>query len=229
MDEARLQAKNLLDQAKRHGEYEKSLTWIIPLIIIFYSVLVIIFSLYANLQDSDDYVVPTLGVPTTIIVWASIGSLSSMIFRYYRREKSVVMIAEIRRNIGRFWFGVISGIFFYLVIRSGLFIISNQDIDVNSVSQAHQQFIWALVWLVSFSDAIFERVIARVTGNVLGDDAPNAIDDILKVVATEINDVLDKTYNVYEDKLLELTSRDVSSKETSPPVPDKRLSEKNMS
>lgn len=170
---------------------ERKLSWLIPAIILLYVCLVICMAIFVPLYKGIDYIIPVLGIPLPILIWSAIGSLCSLLFRYYKRERTSAFIPEIKLTIGRFWIGIVGGIIFYFAVRSGLFELSNQVVDLNKASSGQQQVLWALVWLISFSDFLFERVIARISGNIVGEEnGEKALASVLKVTSSEIANIM---------------------------------------
>lgn len=172
---------------------EAKLTWIIPAIIIFYIILVVSAVVFTAGNTTSDPVIPLINVPLSILVWSAIGSLSALVYRYYRRIKKSSLISEIRLAFGKFWVGLVSGAIFYFSIRSGLFILSNQQVDLNQSPLGQQQLIWVLVWLISFSDFVFERVITRLSGNVTGDESEKSLSSIFGVNVSDISDTIERS------------------------------------
>jgi len=203
------------ESERRRALDERRITWLVPLTILFYAVLVAVLSFYVFMHAGEGYVVPVLGIPLQILVWSSIGSLSALLFRYYKRERTSALIPEIRLILGRFWIGIVAGSVFYFMIRSGLFVLSNQVVDLDHAPFGQQQALWVLVWLVSFSDFIFERVIARVAGNVIGEDTDKTVTSILTVTTSEIADIIERATN---EQLAEFRRLRAEFAETESPV-----------
>jgi len=177
---------------KKQAKDEITLTWLVPVIILFYIGLIVLASLGLQSQLLGDLPIPVLGIPLSILVWAAIGSVSAILFRYYRREKKSSIIIELRLIIGRFWIGIVAGAVFYFAIRSGLFVLSNQAVDLNNVPSGQQQLILVLVWLIAFSDFIFERIVARLSGNLIGDESDKTLTSILGGTISEISQTIEQ-------------------------------------
>jgi hypothetical protein len=202
---------------------EAKLTWLIPSIIIFYTLLVISAIIFNFNQGFGDPVIPLINVPLSVLVWSAIGSLSALIYRYYRRIKKSSLISEIRLAVGKFWIGLVSGAIFYFAIRSGLFILSNQQVDINQFPLGQQQLIWVLVWLVSFSDFVFERIINQISGNVVGDESEKSISSIFGVSVSDISDTIERSnsrqlseFRRLRAELIGIANEIKSNKETKP-------------
>lgn len=172
---------------------EIKLTWIIPSIISFYTILVVAVTVLSISNGVGDLLIPLINIPLSVLVWSAIGSLSALIYRYYRRIKRASLIPEIRLTFGKFWIGLISGAIFYFAVRSGLFILSSQQVDINQSPLGQQQLMWVLVWLISFSDFVFERVITRISGNVVGEESDKTVSSVLGVNISDISDTIEKS------------------------------------
>jgi hypothetical protein len=204
---------------------EAKLTWIIPAIVIFYVILVISAIVFTYSIASGDPIIPLINVPLSILVWAAIGSLSALIYRYYRRIKKSSLISEIRLAIGKFWVGIVSGAIFYFSVRSGLFILSNQQVDINQSPLGQQQLMWVLVWLISFSDFVFERVITRLSGNVVGEESEKSVSSIFGVNVSDISDTIERSnsrqlseFRRLRAELIDIANEIKSNKEIEPQV-----------
>ena len=191
----RAEISSIIEYERTRALDERRITWLVPLITLGYAILVAILTLYAFRYAGEDYIIPVLGLPLQILVWSSIGSLSALLFRYYKRERTSALISEIRLLIGRFWIGIVAGSVFYFAMRSGLFVLSNQVVDLNNVPPGQQPVLWVLVWLIAFSDFMFERVIARISGNLIGEEADKAITSVLRVTTSEIADMIERAGN----------------------------------
>lgn len=191
----RAEINYILEYEKKRALDERKITWLAPLAIVIYSILVATLALVAFRHAGEDYVVPVLGLPLQILVWSSIGSISALLFRYYKREETSALIPEIRHIIGRFWTGIVAGSIFYFAIRSGLFMLSSQYIDLNNAPSGQQQMLWASVWLVAFSDFVFERIIVRIAGNVIGEDTEKAVTSVSRVITSDIADMIERAGN----------------------------------
>lgn len=183
---------------------ERILTWLIPITLFVYALLIVATVLIAARSFSLDYVLPVIAVPVPVIVWAAVGAWSALMLRYYRRHASVTLMAELRIYIGRFWMGVIAGTIFYFAIRSGLYLLSNSIVDLNVASPGQQQILWVLVWLVAFSELIFERVVSKMAGSITGENSETSVENIWSVAKTEITELIDRATNLQRTQLRQL-------------------------
>ncbi|MBE0573614.1 hypothetical protein IH575_01790 [Candidatus Dojkabacteria bacterium] len=187
---------------------EAKLNWIIPAIITVYALLIIgvvIGSFFLGYQEDAE--IPFINVPLSILVWSGVGSLSSLIYRYYRRIKKSSLTSEIRLAFGKFWIGLVSGTIFYFALRSGLFLLSNSELDINQSPLGQQQFIWVLVWLISFSDFVFDRVVSRIAGNVIGEESERAVSSIIGVSISDVSDIIERSNSRQLSEFRRLTAQ----------------------
>lgn len=164
---------------------EQRLDWLIPLVCAFYITLLIVVGVITTRITSNDYVVPLLDVPISVIFWSGLGGVSAMIYRYYKRQQISSVTMETRLLVARPIIGAMVGMLVYKV-RSMLLVLSGQDVNVGSQYSIQHDVFLALIWLVSFSDYLFEQVIVKLAGNLTGQDTQEALLSVSKVQQTEI-------------------------------------------
>ena len=107
---------------------------------------------------------PLLGIPWPVIVWSLVGSFAAMIYRFNRRPIYDFGDA-VKWMLTRPVQGVVLGSAFYLVLISGLFLMTGpQGGQLNSANSA-SDVVLVLCFLVGFSDrfadAVFNAIVER--------------------------------------------------------------------
>jgi hypothetical protein len=111
--------------------------------------------------------VPIIGVPISVLMWAAIGSVAAILYRFYTRERGRVS-REIRWLIARPVFGIIMGALSYLAVLSGLFIFGTAAGADPAAIGARPHLMWMLAFLGGFSDRIFDTIIHGVVNRISG-------------------------------------------------------------
>jgi hypothetical protein len=142
---------------------ESQLRWIVPLLVLLYVAIIILFIAFGGVAWTTDTEIPILGIPMSVILWSVVGSVAAILYRFYTRDKTKAT-DEIRWLIARPIIGVVMGALSYLAIISGLFIFGSA-VGVNSdPSLARPQLLWMVAFLGGFSDKFFEAIINAVVG-----------------------------------------------------------------
>lgn len=105
----------------------------------------------------DELSVPLLGVPWPVIVWSLIGSFAAMIHRFNQRPIHDFGDA-VKWMLTRPVQGVVLGSAFYLVLVSGLFLLTGGSTINQSGLIAADEVILVLSFLVGFSDRFADSV-----------------------------------------------------------------------
>ena len=100
---------------------------------------------------------PLLGIPWPVIVWSLIGSFAAMIHRFNRRPIHDFGDA-VKWMLTRPVQGVVLGSAFYLVLVSGLFLLTGGNATNPSGLIAADEVILVLSFLVGFSDRFADSV-----------------------------------------------------------------------
>jgi hypothetical protein len=144
---------------------ETQLRWIVPLLVLLYVAVIILFIVFGGVSWTTNTEVPIIGIPMSVILWSVIGSIAAILYRFYTRGKTKAT-DEIRWLIARPIIGVVMGALSYLAIISGLFIFGSA-IGVNSdPTIARPQLLWVVAFLGGFSDKFFEAIINAVVGKI---------------------------------------------------------------
>ena len=148
------------------------------IIIICYILFVITFIAFITYQFGDQFVlgeapleqsnIPLLGIPWPIIVWSLIGSFAAMISTF--NEQPIYDFQDtLKWLLTRPVQGVVLGSAFYLVLTSGLFLltgtISTDNLGQDNQNLMSERVILVLSFLVSYSDRfgreVFDLLIKR--------------------------------------------------------------------
>lgn len=139
--------------------------WIVPALVVTYIAIIISIILFGQGALTSTTIIPIIDVPLPVVIWAAIGSLSAILYRFYkyppRRLKT-----EIQWLVARPIIGIVMGAMAYLAITSGLFIFGVATGENPTGEIARPQIIWFLAFLGGFSDRFFETVIETVIGKV---------------------------------------------------------------
>lgn len=121
--------------------------------------------LKANLPVSFNHFIPVLNIPLPVVIWSFIGSFAAMIHRFNRN--SVYYFNDlVKWMLTRHVQGVILSSAFYLILISGLFLISGDGQPPNSIKN---EVILVLSFLIGFSDrfvdSVFDTLIDKYSKN----------------------------------------------------------------
>ena len=116
-----------------------------------------------------DFLPSFLGIPAPILIWSFIGSFAAMIHRF--NSQSVYYFSDaIKWMLTRHVQGIVLSSAFYLVLTSGLFLITNGAASQASTPQPsiRDEIILVLSFLIGFSDrfvdSVFNTLIERYSG-----------------------------------------------------------------
>jgi hypothetical protein len=120
-------------------------------------------------QPLTTHKVSFLGIPAPILIWSFIGSFAAMIHRF--NSQSVYYFNDaIKWMLTRHVQGLVLSSAFYLVLTSGLFLITNGAASQASTSQPSikDELVLVLSFLIGFSDrfvdSVFNTLVERYTG-----------------------------------------------------------------
>jgi len=149
------------EQARKLDIKEKALQIRVLLLFIF-SIAGISYAIIAGSKVwADNTIIPWLGIPVSIGFWSIIGSLTNMLYKYYKKSDTINIDRELRWVWARPLVGVIMGAVTYLVAKSGLILIgaaTPQGVDI----QLKPEILWLFAFVGGFSDKIFEGVVEKV-------------------------------------------------------------------
>jgi hypothetical protein len=101
--------------------------------------------------------IPVLGIPYPVIIWSLIGSFASMIYRF--NAKPIYDFTDaIKWMITRPVQGVVLGSVLYLILISGLFILTAGKTDNPAGLISTDEVILVLCFLIGFSDRFADNV-----------------------------------------------------------------------
>jgi hypothetical protein len=155
----------LISKEERIRKEEMLIQKIVPCLIILYILLISVVISFSGDNVKSTTEVPLLGVPVTIVLWAAIGSLAAILYRFYT-QKPERMSTELKWLIARPIIGIIMGSLAYLAVLSGLVIFSTNTEASGNINPAKPQLLWMLAFLGGFSDKFFETLIHSVMGKV---------------------------------------------------------------
>lgn len=119
-------------------------------------------------QSLEDLRLPLFGIPWPIVLWSFVGSFAAMIYRFNR--KPIYDFGDaVKWMITRPFQGVVLGSTFYLVLVSGLFLLTGNDVSDGSDSVRVDEIVLVLCFLVGFSDkfadTVFNTLVEKYSGN----------------------------------------------------------------
>lgn len=148
---------------------ERRLSWMVPTIVIAYAAAIVAIIVFGGQAWTDTTEVPIIGVPVSILLWAAIGSLAAILYRFYTRQRGRVA-KEIRWLIARPIIGTVMGALSYLAVVSGLFIFgAAAGVDPDATT-ARPQLLWMLAFLGGFSDKVFKTIVDAVVDKLSGSE-----------------------------------------------------------
>jgi hypothetical protein len=101
---------------------------------------------------------PLIGIPWPVIVWSLIGSFAAMIHRF--NASPIYNFSDtLKWMLTRPVQGIVLGSAFYLILISGLFILTGRSASVAENSLASDSVILVLCFLVGFSDRFADSVL----------------------------------------------------------------------
>ncbi len=159
IEKRRLLVKELLDKDRRR----RSVTVFIVLAYIGFALGATIFAIYkygAGKEQNFTLVrVPFIGVPGGVLIWSLIGSFAAMIYRFNRNPIQDFGEA-FKWLLTRPVQGIVLGATFYLVLESGLLLMTGDGraADTSPKSVQAQDVILVLSFLVGFSDRFADSV-----------------------------------------------------------------------
>jgi hypothetical protein len=143
--------------------------FVIVYIIMFLSILIFSITRGINYQvgtvPMNELTLPLLGIPWPVILWSLIGSFASMLYRFNNKQ-----VPDFGSTVK--WFitrpvqGIVLGSAFYLVLMSGLFLLTGEVAsDVENASPVKDEVILVLSFLVGFSDRFANSVFNALVAN----------------------------------------------------------------
>lgn len=115
-------------------------------------------------QPLSELKLPVFGIPWPVALWSFIGSIAAMIYRF-NKNPIYNFGNAIKWLLTRPVQGVVLGSTFYLVLVSGLFLLTGRDTTDSSGAIKVDEVILVLSFLVGFSDrfadAVFNTLVDR--------------------------------------------------------------------
>lgn len=128
---------------------ERRLQIMVPGFVTIYAAMIIGTIIYFVRYGNPDQIIPVLNVPISIVVWAAIGSLAAILYRFYTSEPGY-LASEIRWLFARPLIGIIMGTLAYMTIASGIYIFGGSVPAPRAVA-------------ISASDAVSPTITASAT------------------------------------------------------------------
>jgi len=156
--------------------------FVIAYIILFLAILIFTIAQGVNYQvgavPMDGLALPLLGIPWPVILWSLIGSFASMLYRFNNKQVPDFG-STVKWLITRPVQGVVLGSAFYLVLMSGLFLLTGEVAsDVENTSPVKDEVILVLSFLVGFSDrfanSVFNALVANFSKDSRQDNDPSS-------------------------------------------------------
>lgn len=143
--------------------------FVIGYIILFLAILIFSIARGVNYEvgtvPMDSLTLPLLGIPWPVILWSLIGSFASMLYRFNNKQVPDFG-STVKWLITRPVQGVVLGSAFYLVLLSGLFLLTGEvTSDAGNASPVKDEVILVLSFLVGFSDRFANSVFNALVAN----------------------------------------------------------------
>ena len=126
--------------------------WSVAVILLYITVVAFLTIVASDLNVEATWFV---GVPLPVVIWAAIGSLSAILYRFYSERGTIRLSEEVRWLIARPIIGVIMGGLAYLALTSGLLIFAGNG----GSSPIRSEVLWIVAFLAGFSDRFYNRMI----------------------------------------------------------------------
>jgi hypothetical protein len=155
----------LIGKEEHIKKEEHYIQYIVPVIIFVYIFLIGGVILFGGNSWEKTIEIPFIGVPLSVVLWAAIGSLAAILYRFYT-QKPERMSLELKWLIARPIIGIIMGALGYLAVLSGLTVFGT-SFDTSSIeTMPRPQMLWLIAFLGGFSDKFFESLIHNVMGKL---------------------------------------------------------------
>lgn len=169
--------RSVSSELLKHEQLEREDLWLrksVPLIILFYLVLIILL-IYFSHTLPEDTKIPLVGVPLSVAAWAGLGSISAILFIFYRMQ-TVRLKDEVRWMIARPIIGIIMGALAYLAIKIGLIVASSGSQTIGGQNAAtpdpRLELMWIVAFLGGFSDRFFDSLIGSLSDRFIPPETP---------------------------------------------------------
>jgi len=142
-------------------ENEKKLQKRMFIVLSLYVLLLIALILLATTYGLTSGPIPIVGIPISVLLWSSLGSIANMLYRFYKHHDVEDVELELRWYSARPLVGMIMGIVIYLVLQAGVIFLSFAT-SQSSTGQIKDEILWLFSFIGGFSDRFFEVMIDRV-------------------------------------------------------------------
>lgn len=108
---------------------------------------------------------PLLNIPLGLVIWAGVGSFTSILYRYYTHQLQSNVSNRLRWLVVRPVVGIIMGVVIALALQGGLFLL---DANPESSVEINMQVLSLFAFLGGFSDRLFEGILDSIVGRFAG-------------------------------------------------------------
>ena len=140
---------------------EKKLQQRMFVVLALYVLLLIAIIFLATTFHPESGLIPVIGIPISVLLWSSLGSIANMLYRFYKHHDVEDVEQEMRWYSARPLVGMIMGIVIYLVLQAGVIFLSFAT-SQSSGGQIKDEILWLFSFIGGFSDRFFEVVLDRV-------------------------------------------------------------------
>jgi hypothetical protein len=148
---------------------EKRLSIVVPILVAVYTIAISAVLFVGSSYWASNAEIPIVGIPVSVLMWAALGSLAAILYRFYTRQRGSVS-KEIRWLIARPIIGIIMGALTYLAVLSGLLIfgttMGTMGAGTTNSAAARPQLLWILAFFGGFSDRVFKGILDLVTSKL---------------------------------------------------------------
>jgi len=191
---------------------EKRLQKRMFIVLALYVLLLIAIIILATTFGLTSGLIPIVGIPVSVLLWSSLGSIANMLYRFYKHHDVEDVELELRWYSARPLVGMIMGIVIYLVLQAGVIFLSFAT-SQSSSGQIKDEILWLFSFIGGFSDRFFEVMIDRVK-LVAGreEDEKRTLQELLEQLKDDIHETTPVAAKelknlVEDDKAKEVTTK----------------------
>jgi hypothetical protein len=191
---------------------EKRLQKRMFIVLALYVLLLIAIIILATTFGLTSGLIPIVGIPVSVLLWSSLGSIANMLYRFYKHHDVEDVELELRWYSARPLVGMIMGIVIYLVLQAGVIFLSFAT-SQSSSGQIKDEILGLFSFIGGFSDRFFEVMIDRVK-LVAGreEDEKRTLQELLEQLKDDIHETTPVAAKelknlVEDDKAKEVTTK----------------------
>jgi hypothetical protein len=129
--------------------------------LLFYLIIIGLIILLSGSALTSTTIVPLLGIPASIILWSAIGSMTNLLYKFYKQDSPRNTQQELRWVYARPLVGIVMGMVLYLTITSGLMVLGAVTPKSGNI-ELRTELLCLFAFMGGFSDKIFEGVIEKI-------------------------------------------------------------------